>query len=1036
VELEDQQYIPEEPSAEDLTTGPDEQQLAEQQAVEQQAMGQQAVEQPMPDGPDFSFLFGEEAQAMPRVRGESVIGGLKRAFKRDGAGTGDIMKRAQEAPPVEGADAELVYPQMQPGEGTPEGPLNYDQLLGMAEDSLLGSHVDPGRTEYRNISLDYIDSQEKILSLLDSNTRINKMHGSGPPRISHEQTKFEAMKEADLRADLTMIMGASPDTTWNRKQLVRARSLLDTFGSQVYEKAVTLIEPSADGGVRWKRTATTEDKMQLQKRASSLTAVQRQVQMVVKEVARALNSMKIPVAGDPKLQRDFNEQFYEAAVDDKALLQFAKMVVDTKGDISQINKLSKASLDVSSWEMVMEHWYGMALSRPSTQLVNIGGNLMVPPYLMLEQGAAATYSHARRAWHLAFEKSGLKPAPDTIEDINTYGEVAGMAYGWLRGNLDAVKLLSTMWKASDGGSFVDPTNIKLDTMRTPKITGDTFSDLVSRQNWLNKPTMGVPAAVADSWAARGLMDLWGRMVRMPGRSLQTADDYFKIVAYSTKLHQRAIADTEMAVRSGEFDRFSDEYYDKINQTIMNPSQNVHMDASDMQKLVTFTRELNDVSSRKIHEVIRQAPILQPLLPFLRVSTNIAKFAGDRSPLPLFADAVNIGSGVEYKPGAAMTRRTRTYEMLKAGGAQRDLAVTRVAGGTMGAVAVWTMMNNQTEDGTMMPLITGAGPKDHARRRAWQKTGWKPFSIYVGGKYIPYDRLDPFGMWLGMAATTFEIWHDTYNDRKASSSLGEAIIFGFSDTLSQKTYMQNLATLIDVISGEKPVADMGYGFLSTLAIPNISRTVREETDMYYRQRRLKPSAKTPDNKRWEKFLADLIERTPGWSDTLPPDVNWAGEPLLRHKQLGAYDIPPIFYGEASYDDLGRELLEKGIVVNDQYTEKSSWEVPTKDGSAVYDVLMDDDEGKLFYEYRVLLGKQVHSNLSNVVRSDTYKNADADLQRSMLMHEVSLARNLARQEFVSRNRKRVNEFVKLHSGLVDAPRGQGVAPRHSKENPPGM
>jgi hypothetical protein len=42
--------------------------------------------------------------------------------------------------------------------------------------------------------------------------------------------------------------------------------------------------------------------------------------------------------------------------------------------------------------------------------------------------------------------------------------------------------------------------------------------------------------------------------------------------------------------------------------------------------------------------------------------------------------------------------------------------------------------------------------DPTIRRQWELTGWKPWSIKIGNTYCSYNRLDPLGAMLGIAAT--------------------------------------------------------------------------------------------------------------------------------------------------------------------------------------------------------------------------------------------------------------------------------------------
>ena len=69
---------------------------------------------------------------------------------------------------------------------------------------------------------------------------------------------------------------------------------------------------------------------------------------------------------------------------------------------------------------------------------------------------------------------------------------------------------------------------------------------------------------------------------------------------------------------------------------------------------------------------------------------------------------------------------------------------------MGAL-MYTTMGGLAASG----VVTGGGARDPQQRALDIATGWRPYSIKIGDKYISYQRLDPFSTVLGLAADTVE-----------------------------------------------------------------------------------------------------------------------------------------------------------------------------------------------------------------------------------------------------------------------------------------
>jgi hypothetical protein len=133
--------------------------------------------------------------------------------------------------------------------------------------------------------------------------------------------------------------------------------------------------------------------------------------------------------------------------------------------------------------------------------------------------------------------------------------------------------------------------------------------------------------------------------------------------------------------------------------------------------------------------------------------------------------------------------------IAAGGARRDLALARMATGTLIMSAAMEMASSGN--------ITGAGPADPGKREALMRTGWQPNSIVVDGKYYSFNRADPVGMLLGIAATTAEKLKEKDHSPEDLDGFEEVMAAGIavvSASVVDKTYFTGIANVLSAIQG--------------------------------------------------------------------------------------------------------------------------------------------------------------------------------------------------------------------------------------------
>jgi hypothetical protein len=242
-------------------------------------------------------------------------------------------------------------------------------------------------------------------------------------------------------------------------------------------------------------------------------------------------------------------------------------------------------------------------------------------------------------------------------------------------------------------------------------------------------------------------------------------------------------------------------------------------------------------------MVQRHPFLTPLLPFVRVSSNLTDYAFNKlSPLGMLSD--------NYKKAMA------------AGGPETAVTATRMAVGT----TLWGTAGLMAYG----DLITGRGPTDPKMRDNWLQDH-QPYSIKTPSGWVSYRRLEPFATPLGFAADVASILHDHGSDPDIANDGGRlmwALAASASNAVVNKTYLSGLVKFMDAVGsgdGNKMKA-FGDGLLSS-PIPAGLGAIN--TDPYLRD---------------TKGLFDaLVNKVPGWSRSLPAKYNWAGEPIMAHRQ---------------------------------------------------------------------------------------------------------------------------------------------------------
>ena len=571
---------------------------------------------------------------------------------------------------------------------------------------------------------------------------------------------------------------------------------------QASERAQAMAQAFANG------TVSKEEAIQAYKTALLTNA---HVSGITTETARALNSMKISVGAASKesgYKAILNARGGEGIADD--ILK--KLATLDPLDIRGINKFIREVSTAPTHQKVFEAYVNGLLSGPTTHIANtISNTLTLLSRPIIERPLSAIADTAR-----SLVTGGVRE--------RFYGEafsdIAGMFSGLKQAGSTALR------------AFID---------EMPEAAGSKLEMFpVGRQ------------------AIKGNL---GKAIRVPGRLLVAADEFFKVLARSGEAYAIGYREAmKKGISSKDTPKFISDFIRDMPSHITK-----QLDAEALYR--TFQSELGP-TGKAFDQLRRSNPAIKFFMPFLKTPINIAKFGLERTPLSL------LKTGLEVRSGA-----------LK-GGAISD----QLAKGAMGSM-ITLGITPYVIDGT----ITGGGPIDPKRRAVLRAAGWQPYSIRIGNKYVSYQRLEPLAITLGLIADYKELSNVLEPEDALSKVFGS-----IAQNLSSKTFLQGISDLMKVMNDPERY---GEGYAQKIIqgmVPNIVGRYAGAIDPVMR----KPTS-----------IQDAIKsRLPGMSQEVMALRDIWGSPVLKHTISGSgleRFISPVYVSQISQDRATRELVRLGI-----------------------------------------------------------------------------------------------------------------------------
>lgn len=364
-----------------------------------------------------------------------------------------------------------------------------------------------------------------------------------------------------------------------------------------------------------------------------------------------------------------------------------------------------------------------------------------------------------------------------------------------------------------------------------------------------------PTTQVESEKRRAIPGKMGRLVRLPGRALMAEDEFAKAIAFTGELHRLAMERALATNPRNPQAVFAQELAGLANDRA---AQAQARKAADR---LTFQTPLGSLGNMGTYWLNR-SKVGRVLVPFVRTPTNILKRA------------------LEYTPAGMTMQQVRDDVLGRNGKRERDLALARMAVGSSAMLGIASVV--------AQGLVTGAGPDDPRERALWQRTGRKPYSLRVGDQWVRYNRFEPVGMLVGVAADMAEIGQAL--PAKDAETVATMLMTSVANNLGDKTFLRGITDFAQAYTDpSRYMAQWAQGLAGT-ALPNVAAQAARAGDPYVREAR---------------SLVDTFRaRVPGLRDELPKKLDVAGRPIE------ASVVEPLAATPARRDPLAETMLRLG------------------------------------------------------------------------------------------------------------------------------
>lgn len=411
------------------------------------------------------------------------------------------------------------------------------------------------------------------------------------------------------------------------------------------------------------------------------------------------------------------------------------------------------------------------------------------------------------------------------------------------------------------------------------------------------------------------IDVMGAFLTAPGRALVTADSYFQTIGARTEFLAQAVRQRDAMLAAGvppaQVER-------EIEAMLAAPPQMWADAAEATARSMVFQQEMEG-GLAKLRDVMQQ-PFAKLFVPFFNTPTNVARAVLNRTPV-------------------ALMYPSQAWADIRAGGARADLALSRIALGSMMLYVFSGLVMNSASDPDFR--ITGQEPTAPARRENWRRQGLQPYSVCHradgGWQCSGYSGLDPLSALMAMAADTTTYTLDRPGDPEAWTGDAEALamggVFGLYNYLLQQPFLTGVSEITRTMGDSRLDAQdrarkmvelltqrVTGAALSPLPLPfpgTLGAGIERAVDPTLRSTMPTDPAIAQEGPVVRGFYAALRQaqgRIPGQSSGMEPQLNIWGEPI-QPNEGGLWALFwPFRFTEGMTSRLEEEMLRLGGVIS--------------------------------------------------------------------------------------------------------------------------
>lgn len=227
----------------------------------------------------------------------------------------------------------------------------------------------------------------------------------------------------------------------------------------------------------------------------------------------------------------------------------------------------------------------------------------------------------------------------------------------------------------------------------------------------------------------------------------------------------------------------DAYAEARDIVLQTPLDGKYYDYSTGKKIQAKEQTVAMGVSQALQKAVAEVPLLKIFFPFVRTGTNILQ--------------QNLEHNLLYGVCSPSQRK-----LLTSNTKEGAIARSQLATGFMSfSIGLSLAMQGQ---------ITGALPSDLKTRDALLKTGWRPYSIRIGDKWVSYQGYEPLQSILGFAADSFAMTQAYDSSADTTDNLAQFAMLGtknfinnFVDRAAFRNSISQISQIFELVESDDP-----------------------------------------------------------------------------------------------------------------------------------------------------------------------------------------------------------------------------------------